>query len=281
MFEIFYNKAVRKLTVAMGSLFNNIHVVRTDANGDTTSQVRVPLGYGPKEKWIRKLRESNTLADDTSDTQITLPRLSFEMNSIHYDPNRKKNTMQKRWYRHEDNTKLYTNYIEVPYDFEFSVTAMVKFMEDGLCIMEQILPYFTPEFTITINFNDINQSVDIPIILNSVEVNEDYEGDFDSRRLISFDMSFTAKSNIFGPTKESQPIQTAIATIWEPNSFYHDGTSLGMSGTTAAMSKLTVGVTGPSGASSGVNTFTGFTVGTRVYGMTGGDGISLDGTNLS
>jgi len=281
MFEIFYNKAVRKLTVAFGSLFNNIHVVRTNSAGTTTSQIRVPLGYGPKQKWIRRLRESNSLDADSNDVEITLPRLSFEMNAIIYDPNRKKNTMQKRWYRHEENEKVYTNYIEVPYDFEFSVSAMVKFMEDGLCIMEQILPYFTPEFTVTINFNDINQSVDVPIILNSVTVNEDYEGDFDARRLISFDMSFTAKTNVFGPTKSSKAIQTAIATIWQPDSFYHDGSSLGMSGETAAMSKLTVGVTGPSGASSGVSNFTGFTVGTRVYGMTGGDGISLDGTNLT
>tara|TARA_Y100000310_G_scaffold102588_1_gene100765 strand:+ start:1487 stop:2329 length:843 start_codon:yes stop_codon:yes gene_type:complete len=280
MFEIFYNKAVRKLTVAFGSLFNNIHVIRTDSSGTTTSQIRVPLGYGPKQKWIRRLNESSSLTDDTTDVEVTLPRLSFEMNSITYDPNRKKNTMQKRWYRHSENEKIYTNYVEVPYDFEFSVSVMVKFMEDGLCIMEQILPYFTPEFTITINFSDINQKVDIPIILNSVEVSEDYEGDFDARRLISFDMSFTAKTNLFGPTKTSAPIQTVTATIWEPESWYHDGVSLGMSGATAAMSKLTVGVTGPSGSSSGVDTFTGFTVGTRVYGMTGGDGIDIDGVNL-
>ena len=280
MFEIFYNKAVRKLTVAFGSLFNNIYVVRTDASGTVSSNIRVPLGYGPKQKWLRRLREPSSITDDTVDAEVSLPRLSFEMSSITYDPNRKKNTIQKRWYRHDDNDKVYTNYIEVPYDFEFSVSAMVKFMEDGLCIMEQILPYFTPEFTVTIDFNDINQKVDIPIILNSVTVNEDYEGDFDARRMISFDMSFTAKANVFGPTKTSAAIQTAIATIWEPEAFYHDGISLGMSGATAAQSKVTVGPTGPSGSSSGVDDFTGYTVGIRDYGMTGDDGISIDGTNL-
>ena len=279
MFEIFYNQAIRKLTVAFGSLFNNVYVTRLNASGTTTSQIRIPLGYGPKEKWIRRLRESNPIDDDNV-TEVTLPRMSFEITSITYDPNRKKNTIQKRWIQHGENEKTYRNYIEVPYDFEFSVSAIVKFMEDGLCIMEQILPYFTPEFTVTLNFNDINQLVDIPIILNSVTVNEEYEGDFDARRLITFDMSFTAKTNVFGPVKTSKVIQTVTSTIWQPEAFYHDGISLGMSGATAAMSKVIVGVSGPSGTSSGVGSFTGFTQSTRVYGMTGSDGISIDGTNL-
>ena len=94
MFEIFYNQAIRKLTVAFGSLFNNVYVTRLNASGTTTSQIRIPLGYGPKEKWIRRLRESNPIDDDNV-TEVTLPRMSFEITSITYDPNRKKNTIQK------------------------------------------------------------------------------------------------------------------------------------------------------------------------------------------
>ena len=97
MFEIFYNKAVRKLTVAFGSLFNNVYVVRTNSSGTATSNIRVPLGYGPKQKWLRRLRESSSITDDTTDAEVSLPRLSFEMTSITYDPNRKKNAIQKRW----------------------------------------------------------------------------------------------------------------------------------------------------------------------------------------
>ena len=280
MFEVFYNQTIRKMTVAFGSMFNNVYATRLNSDGSTAAHVRVPLGYGPKDKWIRRLREQNPLDDDSNETSITLPRLSFEMTSLTYDPDRKKNTIQKRFLKSSQNEKIMRNYVEVPYDIEFSVSAMVKFMEDGLSIMEQILPYFTPEFTVTINFNDINQKVDVPIVLNSVNVNEEYEGDFDSRRLITFDMNFTAKTHVFGPVKTSSTIQNVTATLFSPETFYHDGTSLGISGATAAMSKVLVGVTGPSGSSSGIDNFTAYTTDVRVYGMTGDDGISLDGANL-
>jgi hypothetical protein len=280
VFEVFYNQAIRKMTVAFGSLFNNVYVQRLDSSGAETSRIRVPLGYGPKEKYIRRLREASTLGD-SRDVEITLPRMSFEMSSALYDPSRKKNTLQQRFISHSNNNKVFNNYTEVPYDFNFSVSAMVKFMEDGLCILEQVLPYFTPEFTITVNISDINQKIDIPVILNSVEINEDYEGDFESRRMIIIDLDFTAKSYVYGPTKTSGIIQKAITTIFEPSDgFYYEGGSAGVSGTEGAKSKVTVGVTGPSGASSGVDNFTGYTTNTRVYGMTGSDGISLDGTNL-
>ena len=136
---------------------------------------------------MRRLREQNPLDEDSNETSITLPRLSFEMTSLTYDPDRKKNTIQKRFLKGTQNEKIMRNYVEVPYDIEFSVSAMVKFMEDGLCILEQVLPYFTPEFTITVNISDINQKIDIPVILNSVEINEDYEGDFESRRRFQMD----------------------------------------------------------------------------------------------
>jgi len=280
MFEVFYNQTIRKMTVAFGSMFNNVYATRLNSDGTTAAHVRVPLGYGPKDKWVRRLREQNPLDDDSNETSITLPRLSFEMTSLTYDPDRKKNTIQKRFLKGTQNEKIMRNYVEVPYDIEFSVSAMVKFMEDGLSIMEQILPYFTPEFTVTINFNDINQKVDVPIVLNSVNVNEEYEGDFDTRRLITFDMNFTAKTRVFGPIKTSSTIQNVTATLFQPDSFYHDGVSLGLSGANAAMSKVMVGVTGPSGSSSGIDNFTAYTTDVRVYGMTGEDGISLDGTNL-
>jgi len=276
MFDIFYNQAVRKITVAFGSLFNNIYVTRLNADGTTEKQIRVPLGYGPKQKYIRRLNEASSISDDANDVQITLPRLAFSMTGVEYDSSRKKNTLQQRFIEHADNSKTYTNYSEVPYNFTFTVSAMVKFMEDGLCIMEQILPYFTPEFTVTINFNDINQKVDIPIVLGSVTVNEEYEGDFDARRLITFDMEFTAKAQVYGKTKSSKIIQTTTTTIWNLEELLADG---GISGPTGAQSKITVGITGPSGASSGIGDFTGYTTSVSVYGGPSGSAIDEGGND--
>lgn len=276
MFDIFYNMAVRKITVAFASLFNDIYVTRLNSDGTTQKQIRVPLGYGPKQKYIRRLNENNSISSDSTDVAITLPRLAFNMTGIEYDSARKKNTLQRRFITHTDSGKTYNNYSEVPYNFNFKLSAMVKFMEDGLCIMEQILPYFTPEFTISINFNDINQKVDIPVVLGGVSLNEEYEGDFDSRRLISFDMDFTAKAHIYGPIRESKIIQTSTSTIWNLDELV-DGE---ITGPTGALSKVGVGVTGPSGGSSGIDDFTDYTTNTRVYGGPSGGAIDEGGNNI-
>lgn len=276
MFDIFYNQAVRKITVAFASLFNDIYVTRLNSDGTTQKQIRVPLGYGPKQKYIRRLNENNSISSDSTDVAITLPRLAFNMTGIEYDSARKKNTLQRRFITHTDSGKTYNNYSEVPYNFNFKLSAMVKFMEDGLCIMEQILPYFTPEFTISINFNDINQKVDIPVVLGGVSLNEEYEGDFDSRRLISFDMDFTAKAHIYGPIRESKIIQTSTSTIWNLDELV-DGE---ITGPTGALSKVGVGVTGPSGGSSGIDDFTDYTTNTRVYGGPSGGAIDEGGNNI-
>ena len=271
MFETFYNKSIRYLTVAFGSLFNNIYVQRQNSAGTTVEKIRVPLGYGPKEKYIRRYSLDIDSGTQTPETQITLPRLSFEMTSAEYDPSRKRNTLLKRYRTGGSNSTTYNNFVEVPYNFTFNVSAMTKFMEDGLQITEQILPYFTPEFNVTINVNDINQKVDIPIVLNSYTINEDYEGDFDSRRMITFDMEFTAQSYVFGPEKSSDIIQTISTTFYDhTHGFTFNNRVTGVSGPTQALSQVNVGVTGPSGASSGVDTFTAFTVETLVLGASGG-----------
>tara|TARA_Y100000004_G_scaffold186304_1_gene237655 strand:- start:601 stop:1437 length:837 start_codon:yes stop_codon:yes gene_type:complete len=278
MFTPFYNKAVRYLTVAFGSLFNNIYVQRLNSSGVEVERIRVPLGYGPKQKWIRRLREQN----DSNETQISLPRMSFEMSDASYSSERKKNTLVKKIIAGSDNQKRSYNYTEVPYDFTFNLSILVKFMEDGLQIVEQILPYFTPEFTVTLNVNDVNQAVDVPIVLNDMSVVEEYEGDFDTRRLISFDMSFTAKSYVFGPTKTSGIIHTVTSNFYDLNKdmlFEGGRTGYGVTGTTGAAAKVVVGVTGPSGASSGIDTFTDYTVEIYEYGAYTG-GIDFGGNIL-
>ena len=273
MFERFYNQAIRKVVVAVGSLFNDVYITRLNSDGTKKEEIRVPLAYSPKEKWIRKLRESS------SDFQMELPRMSFNMTSMTYDAGRKKNTLQKRMTTGPNNTSTYSNFMEVPYNIEFDVSVMVSFIEDGLSVLEQILPYFTPEFLVSINFNDLNQNVDVPIVLSSVQMTEEYEGMMESGvRIITIDMSFTAKSHVYGPTKTSKPIQKVISTIFESEAFYNLGGSAGVSGATYALSKVVTGVTGPSGASSGVNNFTDFTTDIKVAGHSGG--ISFDGSDL-
>lgn len=272
MFDKFYNQSLRKLVVAVGSIFNDVYMRRLNRDGSVISDTRVPLGYGSKAKWIRTLREKSASAQ----TMMDLPRMSFEMTNVQYDSTRKKNTLQRRWTAHSDSGKRYFNYIEVPYDISFDVSIMAQNMEDMLSILEQILPYFTPEFTVSININEVNQNVDVPIVLDSVTINSDDEGAVEDMRLITADLTFTAKFQIYGPVKESKVINTVITTFFEPEEF----TSTGVSGATAALSKVTVGVDGPSGASSGVDTFTGFTTDVRVYGMTGNNGIDIRGNNL-
>ena len=270
MFETFYNKSIRYLTVAFGSLFNNIYVQRLDGDGNETERIRVPLGYGPKQKYIRRYALDIDSGTEIADTQVTLPRISFEMTGAAYDPTRKRNTLQKRHIVGAGNDTTYNNYVEVPYDFSFSLSILTKYMEDGLQITEQILPYFTPEFNITINVNDVNQKIDIPIVLDSYSITEDYEGDFDARRLISFDMEFTAKSYVFGPIKSSPIAQTISTTFYDTQEFTFDDRVVGISGSSHATSKISVGITGPSGASSGVDNFTAYTVETLVLGASGG-----------
>lgn len=271
MFDKFYNQSLRKLTVAVGSIFNDVYMRRIDSSGTVISDTRVPLGYGSKAKWMRALREKSR----GRPVMMDLPRMSFEMTTATYDPTRKKNTLQKRWVAHTDNAKRYYNYIEVPYDITFDVAIMAQNMEDMLSILEQILPYFTPEFTVSININDVNQNVDVPIVLDSVSMVSEDEGSMEDMRMITADLTFTAKFQVYGPVKESKIINTVTTTFFTVEEF----TSTGISGASSALSKVTVGVTGPSGASSGVDTFTDYTTEIRVYGMTGSDGIDIEGEN--
>ena len=247
--------------MGFGTLFNNVYMTRMNTDGTKDSEMRVPLAYGPKAKWIRKLNE------ETSGAQMELPRMSFDIVSIEYDSARKKNSLQKRFSVGTDNQTMYSNFMEVPYNIEFELSIMVQYIEDGLSILEQILPYFTPDFNISINFNETNQNVDIPVVLNSTSVLSDYEGQVGGMRIITIDLSFTAKTNLYGPQTSGGMIQTTQINFKEPEAFVLDnrGVVTGVSGVNSPMSEVHVGVTGPSGASSGIDNYTDYTVGITVY----------------
>ena len=255
MFETFYHNSVRNLVIAFGSMFNDIYITRKNANGTTKEKIKVPISYGPKEKFLRRIYERSSISDGPK-TEITLPRLAFEITGIDYDSQRKRNTMNK--YHTVTGvtagSPVSYDYAEVPYNFSFQLSAMVRHMDDALQITEQILPYFTPEFNVSLNMTSLHTKVDIPIILQSSTLNEDYEGDFDTRRSIITDFNFIAKSYVYGPVKTSKVIRTTDVTFWNSEDF----SSSGPSGSTAALSTIQTFITGPSGSSSGIDNYTTF-----------------------
>jgi hypothetical protein len=247
MFTYFNNNSIRNLVVAFGSLFNNIYVRRYESNGDVKEQMRIPLAYGNKEKYLRRLDEGGSITnEDGAVVQMTLPRMSFEIESIEYDTTRKRNTMQ-RLSNYSETTdtddKTEASYSEVPYNINFNLYIMSKFMNDGLQIIEQILPYFTPEFTVTINPGTLATKMDIPLVLNNINNEEEWEGDFDSRRSLTWTLGFSAKTYIYGRKSESRRIKRIMATLFD------GGVDTGTTGAATFMSD--VGITGPGGTASG------------------------------
>ena len=146
----FYHSSIRNLVIAFGSLFNDVRIVRQNPDGSTKEEIRLPISYGPKEKFLVRAQQASSIDDDQIKSRMTLPRLGFDIVSIAYDNARKRNTLQKRFLVDANNNyKARRTFSEVPYNFEFNLYVMVRNMEDGLQILEQIVPYFTPEFNVT------------------------------------------------------------------------------------------------------------------------------------
>ena len=238
MFTQFYNGSIRRMVVAFGSVFNQIKISRTESTG--VHKIEIPLAYAAKEKYKVRLAGDPTLSNPM---QITLPRMAFDITGIVYDPTRKRNSLQKNIIRDTTTSGVRYAFAEVPYNIDFGLYIYVRNMDDGLQIVEQILPYFSPEFVVTINFDDtVNTSVDVPIYLNSVSSEEDYEGDFQTRRSIIFTLNFTMKSYIFGPVKTYKEIRKVDARLFDFGNF--PNTEYGSYG------RVFTGITGPLGVSS-------------------------------
>ena len=250
MFTQFYNEALRKLVIGFGSLFNDIRVVRKNADGTTKETIRIPLSYGPKEKFMRRIAEMSSITSTTR-TEITLPRFGFDITGMSYDPARKINKLRVTANKTTDGSSKDFNYSEVPYNINFGLYAFSRNQDDNLQIIEQVLPYFTPEFIVTFKVNSINQKVDIPIILTGVSTVEDYEGEFDTRRSIITSFDFVAKSYVYGPIKNSKIIlQSDVEFFGESGKF-----DLPVTGAHDFAVGITGGFTGE-----------GYTAGNRIYG---------------
>ena len=202
MFEYFYNEILRKTIISFGTLFNGLEIQQKDSSDNTTSIVKVPLAYGPTQKFLARLEQT---ADLNKSTAMSLPRMSFEFTGLTYDPTRKVTTTQQFTVKDptsESNTKK--NYMPVPYNMAFELSIMAKLNDDALQIVEQILPYFQPAYNLTVNLvGSINEKRDVPIVLENITMQDDYDGDFKTRRVLLYTLRFTAKTYLFGPVTDA------------------------------------------------------------------------------
>ena len=192
----FYHEIIRKTVIAFGTLFNDIHVRHEDQAGNPISEIKVPVAYGPRQKFLARITQQ---AELNKATQITLPRMSFEITNISYDSSRKAGITQTFKAKDQSNDQMKKVFMPVPYNLGFELNILVKLQDDGLQILEQILPFFQPGFTLSIDLvKSIGEKRDVPMILNSISQQDDYEGDFATRRALIYTLSFTAKTFMFG-----------------------------------------------------------------------------------
>ena len=206
--NIFYHAITRKIIVGFGTLFSNIRFERK--NDDTTEQtIQVPIAYAPKEKWIVRLDQDPTLQNHV---YTTLPRLSFEIIGMNYDASRKTNRMN--YISCGDGDKVSRVYSPVPYNIDIALYSLTKTQEDALQIVEQIFPYFTPEYTMSLKgVPESNIIMDVPIILESVNIQDDYDGSFEQRRFVTYTMNFTLKANFYGPVVDGKIITNTLVDV--------------------------------------------------------------------
>ena len=192
MFEYFYNEILRKTIISFGTLFNGLTIKQEG------STVKVPLAYGPTQKFLARLEQAPNLSQATA---ISLPRMSFEFTGLTYDSSRKVTTTQTIAVKNpDDGTDIKKVFMPVPYNMQFELAIMCKLNDDALQLVEQILPFFQPQYNLTINLVSlINEKKDVPVVLENITMDDQYEGDFTSRRVLLYTLRFTAKTYLFGP----------------------------------------------------------------------------------
>ena len=206
MFEHFYYEAIRKTVIAFGTLFNNIYIKHKNNEGNVVSTSKVPFGYGPTQKFLARLEQSPNLSKPI---QITTPRMSMEIVGLSYDPARKSSTMRGFISKDSEN-KPQKSYLPVPYNLNFELSIFTKLEDDMFQIVEQIIPYFQPHYTITITaVEEIQEKKDIKFTLDNISMTDNYEGNFETRRALIWTLKFTAKTYIFLPVS-NDPTESNI-----------------------------------------------------------------------
>ena len=202
MFEYFYNEILRRTIIGFGTLFNNLTIKATNASDSVVSVTKVPLAYGPTQKFLARLEQS---ADLNKSTAMTLPRMSFEFTGLTYDPSRKVTTTQTFVVKDPDTGKeTKKGFMPVPYNMQFELAIMCKLNDDALQIVEQILPYFQPAYNLTVELVEgIQEKRDVPVVLENITMEDDYTGDFKERRVLLYTLRFTAKTYMYGPVSSA------------------------------------------------------------------------------
>ena len=214
----YYHQAIRKSIVAFGRLFSDIRIVRKNKDETKEQTVKVPLTYAPKEKWLVRLESDPTLDNYT---YVSLPRMSFEIVSYMYDSQRKTNKLNRITCENLNGTNKKSVFSPAPYNIDISLYVISKTQEDGMQILEQILPIFTPEYTLSVQaLPDLNIKQAVPVILNSVQVNDEYDGDFQTRRFVTHTLNFQMKTNVYGNVGEQGIILSSISNLEEQNRTY-------------------------------------------------------------
>lgn len=208
----FYNETIKRSVSIFGTLFNNIKIRKTKSDGTVLTEQIVPISYGPKQKWLQRLNQ-DPKSRDANITAMSLPRLAFELSSFTYDASRQQNKLirtQKSTTETGGTTRKY-QYTPAPYNLKFTLSAMCKNMTDALQIVEQIVPYFQPEYTVTMKMiDDLSDVRDVPIILDGVTFEDSYEGNYEERRVITYNFEFTMKVYFFGPVYTGTIIKNVI-----------------------------------------------------------------------
>lgn len=203
MLEYFRHSIIRNVTAGFGTLFNDIHIARFDSNNTEVKRIKVPLSYGPKQKFIVRLDQADS--ELLHKTEMILPRISYELTNIIYDGERKLQTTRRIGDVY-NSTSLETRFERVPYNLIYNLNIMTKNTEDAFQILEQILPYFGPDFCITFNNFPLDEAADVPISIGEISFSEEYEGDFQERKVFLITISFVAKANIYGPVSTKKVI---------------------------------------------------------------------------
>jgi len=209
----FYNETTRRYVATFGTLFNDIVISRKDNAGSTIQRMKVPIAYGPKQKFMARIAQD----ENFSAPAITLPRMSFELLTMTYAPERKlTRLLHDQTPRQIDVDSYKSQYAAVPYNLDFELNIMAKYNEDGIKVLEQILPFFTPDFTPKIKLIDeFEIALDVPIILNAISSEDTYENDFQTRRVIVWTLSFTLKGYYFGPSLNKKIIKFAETNLYD------------------------------------------------------------------
>ena len=230
----YYHSIIRKYIIMFGTMFNDIDVQRFNTAGERVQTLRVPIAYGPKEKYLVRLAQDPNFDRDVA---ISLPRMSFEITSMNYNSTRKLPSTIKNVYVYTDKDKLKYQYTPVPFDINIALSVFVKNADDGVQILEGILPFFTPEWTNTINLiPELKLKMDVPVVFNDISTEDTYEGDFSTRRALIHTLNFTVKGYLFGPVRTQGVIKRAITTT---NVETTDGSSSAISSILTATPGLT------------------------------------------